>query len=472
MNTTTLSARVSRTIRKLKLFNPGDTVIVAISGGADSTALLDLLSSLPEFSPRLVAAHLNHCLRGTESDADEEFVRSLTTLYGIPIESGRIDVREMATKQGLNLEDAGRRARISFLNEIRTRWQASAIALAHHADDQAETVLMRLLRGSGMTGLSGMAYHNEHGRIRPLLNISRAEIEEYLKVRGLGYREDASNLDTTFLRNRIRHELLPLLQHYNPAIRKCLTTTAELLSDENRFLKQLTEGIVERVCCLDGDIAVCNISMLLEEPLPLRRRFFRLVLEKLVGSLDHFSNRHIMALEQLIDSHRPNACLNLPQGVTALREYDTLLFRLSDDLPADIASEFVIEKPGRYEFPNGDSLTLDLAPGPANFSKFRPDTAFFDLDKTPFPWRVRTFRSGDRIVPLGMSNSKKVKELFIDNKIPLNRRRLNPLVFSGDTLIWVCGLRTSQLARVDSASTRIIRAILTGKQEHNIHNSP
>jgi len=465
VNATTLSARVSRTIRELKLFNPGDTVIVAISGGADSTALLDLLSKLPEFSPRLVAAHLNHCLRGTESDADEEFVRSLATLYGIPIESRRIDVRDMSTKQGLNLEDAGRRARISFLDEIRTRWQANAIALAHHADDQAETVLMRLLRGSGMAGLSGMAYHNEHGRIRPLLNISRAEIEDYLKARGLSYREDASNLDTTFLRNRIRHELLPLLQHYNPAIRGCLTTTAELLSDENKLLKQLTEGIAERVCRLDGGIAVCNISILREEPLPLRRRFFRLVLEKLAGSLDHFSHRHIMALEHLIDSPRPNATLNLPQGVTALREYDTLMFRLSQDVPVAITCEFVIEKLGRYEFPDGASLTLKLAPGPANFSEPAPNTAFFDLDKAPFPWHVRTFRSGDRIVPLGMSGSKKVKELFIDNKIPFHRRRQNPLVFSGDTLIWVCGLRTSQLAKVDGASSRIISAVFTGKQE-------
>jgi len=463
MNASTLPARVCRTVREHELFTPGDTIIVAISGGADSSALLDLLSSLPEFSLRLVAAHLNHCLRGSESDADEEFVRSLAARYGIPIESCRIDVRDMATRQGLNLEDAGRRARISFLNEVRTRWQATAIALGHHSDDQAETFLMRLLRGSGMTGLAGMAYRNGQGCVRPLLNISRSEIEGYLKLRGLSYREDASNQDTTFLRNRIRHELLPLLQQYNPSIRECLSTTAALLADENELLKQLTEKIVAHACRFDSGTAVCNIRILSQEPLSLRRRFFRMVLERLVGSLDHFSNQHIMALEHLMDSPRPNATLNLPQGVTALREYDRLIMQLSAAVPAAIPTEFVITEPGHYELPDGSSLTLELVTSPINLSDSAPNIAFFDLDKAPFPWHVRTFVPGDRIVPLGMAGSKKVKEIFIDSKVPLPQRRQTPLVFSSNTLIWICGLRTSQLARIDVSSSRIISAVFSGK---------
>lgn len=463
MNATSLTSRVCQTIREHKLLTPGDTVIAAISGGADSTALLDLLSSLPEFPIRLVAAHLNHRLRGTESENDEQFVRCLAERYGIPVEIRRIAVRDVADEQGLNLEDAGRRARIAFLEEVRTRWQAAAIALAHHRDDQAETVLMRLLRGSGMTGLAGMTYCNGQGRIRPLLNISRTEIEDYLTLRGLSYREDTSNSDTAFLRNRIRHELLPLLKQYNPAIQESLSTTAALLADENEFLRQLTEEMVARVCSLEGDTAVCSIAILLKEPLPLRRRFFRTVLERLAGSLDHFSSRHIMALEQLIAAPRPNATLNLPQGVTAIREYDMLRFRLSPALPADIASELVIDKTGRYEFPDGSTLTLETVTSPIDFSASAPEIAWFDMDKAPFPWRVRTFRDGDRIVPFGMSGSKKVKEIFIGSKIPLPQRRQIPLVFSGDILLWICGLRTSQLARVDSSSSNIISAVFSGK---------
>src|SRR6185369_8967735 len=134
----------------------GDTLIVAVSGGADSTALLDLLSNLPELSPRLVAAHLNHCLRGRESDADEEFARNLAASYGIPFESRRVEIGELAARQGRNLEDTGRRARLAFFEELRNKWQATAVVLAHHADDQAETVLMRILRGAGASGLTGM----------------------------------------------------------------------------------------------------------------------------------------------------------------------------------------------------------------------------------------------------------------------------------------------------------------------------
>ena len=195
---------------------------MALSGGADSAALLDLLSRLPGYNLHLVAAHLNHSLRGVESDADEEFCRLLAARYAIPFEARRIDVRRVAEESRLNLEDAGRRARIELFDEIRIKYGATAVALAHHGDDQAETVLMRLLRGSGMTGLSGMAYRNARGYVRPLLDITRPDIEQYLRGRGLEWREDASNSDTAYLRNRIRHQLLPLLEEYNPDIRALL----------------------------------------------------------------------------------------------------------------------------------------------------------------------------------------------------------------------------------------------------------
>ena len=188
---TTLPARLARIIREQKLFAPGDTIIVALSGGADSTALLDLLSRLPGLSPRLVAAHLNHCLRGPESDRDEEFVRSLAEQYRIPLECRRVDVKEHSRRERHNLEDAGRRARIVFLSELRDSWHATAVALAHHADDQAETVLMRLLRGAGPGGPAGMPYRNGREFIRPLLGVTRAELAAYLAEQGLAWRENS-----------------------------------------------------------------------------------------------------------------------------------------------------------------------------------------------------------------------------------------------------------------------------------------
>lgn len=458
---TPLPARIAHIIREHGLFASGDTIIVALSGGADSTALLDLLSRLPGLAPRLVAAHLNHCLRGPESDRDEEFVRSLAARYCIPLECRRVKVKEFALEERLNLEDAGRRARIAFLDELRHSWHATAVALAHHADDQAETVLMRLLRGAGPAGLAGMPYRNGRGFIRPLLGISRAELVAHLTERGMTWREDASNRDTAFLRNRIRHELLPLLEQYNPAIRERLAATAAVLSDEHRLLNQLAEEFADRTCIADGDGFSCAVAPLSEQPPALRRRFFRLLLERLAGNLDHFSNRHVAAMERLLDSPNPHAALNLPQEIAVRREYGTLLLRRAAAPSAPAAGELVIAEAGHYPLPCGASLTLTPVPAAAPTEPLPPDTALIDADRAPFPWRVRTFRNGDRLVPFGMDGSKKVKELFIDAKVPRSERRNIPLLLCGDTLLWVCGLRASQLARLDAASTRAIKVVFS-----------
>ncbi|MDR3578559.1 MAG: tRNA lysidine(34) synthetase TilS [Oryzomonas sp.] len=459
--TTALPARVARSIREHRLFAPGDTIIVALSGGADSTALLDLLSRLPELSPRLVAAHVNHCLRGPESDRDEEFVRSLAEQYRIPLECRRIDVKEHSRKERLNLEDAGRRVRIGFLSELRDSWQATAVALAHHADDQAETVLMRLLRGAGPGGLAGMPYRNGRKFIRPLLGITRAELTTYLAERGLAWREDASNQDTAFLRNRIRHELLPLLEQYNPAIRERLAATAAVLADEHHLLNQLTKEVVDRACARDGDTFTCSVKHLTEQPPALRRRFLRLLLERLAGNLDHFTGRHIKAMEHLLDSPRPNAVLNLPQRITALREYGSLVLRRTFAPPPAAMGELAITGTGHYPLPGGASLTLTSVPASVVAEPLAADTALFNPDRTPFPWHIRTFQDGDRIAPFGMAGSKKVKELFIDAKVPRSQRRSIPLLFCDDTLLWVCGLRASQHARLDGTSDRAIKAVFS-----------
>jgi tRNA(Ile)-lysidine synthase len=435
---------------------------VALSGGADSTALLDLLSRLPGLSPRLVAAHLNHCLRGQESDRDEEFVRALARQYRIPLEYRRVDVKELARRERLNLEDAGRRARIGFLSELRDSWQATAVALAHHADDQAETVLMRLLRGAGPGGLAGMPYRNERKFIRPLLGVTKAELTTYLSERGLAWREDASNQDTAFLRNRIRHDLLPLLEQYNPAIRERLAATAAVLADEHHLLNQLAKEVVDRTCAEDGETFTCSVNHLTEQPPALRRRLFRLLLERLAGNLDHFTGRHIKAMEHLLYSPRPNAVLNLPQGITALREYGSIVLRraLAPSPPA-ATGELAITGTGHYPLSGGTFLTVTSVPASAVDEPLAADTALFNPDRNPFPWHVRMFQNGDRIVPFGMTGSKKVKELFIDAKVPRSQRGNIPLLFCGDTLLWVCGLRTSQHARLDGTSDLAIKAVFS-----------
>ncbi|HIJ96952.1 MAG TPA: tRNA lysidine(34) synthetase TilS [Desulfuromonadales bacterium] len=475
-----LLARVSRTIRQRQLFRTDDTLIVAISGGADSTALLDLLTRLPGYNLRLVAAHLNHCLRDADSDGDQEFCHTLAERCAIPFESQRIAVKQLAEQQHLNLEDAGRQARIRFLDQLRSINGAAAVVLAHHADDQAETVLMRLLRGSGITGLSGMAHRNQRGYVRPLLDIPRSEIERYLRERGLSWREDASNRDTDFLRNRIRHQLLPVLEQYNPAIRSTLSSTAAIIGDDESLLADLAEQTCDTSFRRENDAIVGTISQLTSLHPALLRRVLRHALKTVTGTLEAISQRHIAAICAMVAAERPNARLALPHGVSAIREYDLLRLRSATvlQLPSthfdfaqrkpfrtgrsttvsDAGFELTITAPGRYPLPEGGSLCItatSAAPIPTDATSI-----CIDLNKLPFPWQIRTFRSGDRMIPFGMHGRKKVKDVFIDRKIPVSVRRRIPLLFCGDQLVWIAGVCVSEIARVDSVSDRMVRVSL------------
>lgn len=459
-----LISHLIRIIREHQLFQPNDTLIVAISGGADSTALLDLLVSLPDYNLHLIAAHLNHCLRGSESDADEEFCRALAAKYGIPFEICRVDVKGLALRESLNLEDAARKARIQFLDGICVKYGAAAVALAHHADDQAETVLMRLLRGSGMTGLSGMAYRNDRGYVRPLLDISRTEIENYLRERGMTWREDASNKDTTYLRNRIRHDLLPLLETYNPAIRAGLASTAELIAGDEALLTELTETAFSGAFRSEGDKIVTSIAQVRSLHPALQRRIFRQAFKQVAGTLGGLSQRHISSICDLLDSGRPNLLLTLPHSVTLLREYDRLTWS-RQDVPRSRQStdcagifELTIPATGSYPLPDGTTILIKVAetkPFPAAST-----TLCLDLAEFPFPWHVRTFRAGDRMQPFGMQGRKKVKDIFIDRKIPTAERRCIPLLFCGEELIWIVGVFVSELCRIDNQSSHLLHLVM------------
>lgn len=459
-----LLARVASTIHERKLLKPGDTVIVALSGGADSCALLDLLAALPDFSLRLTAAHLNHCLRGTDSDADETFCRLVAKRYNIPFESRRTDVAEYAAKHRLSLEDAGRQARGAFFRELMEGRNADALALGHHRDDQAETFLMSLLRGAGGQGLSGMSFSNERCHIRPLLDITRSEIEAWLRGHNLPWREDASNRDTTFLRNRIRHELLPVLETFNPAIRERLAATADILREDNHLLSTVAQGEYDRLAHGQGVSVDFEVSSLKVLHPALLNRVIRIALSRITGNLLNISRLHIAHIAALLADGSPNRSLDLPGSLTARREYDHISFVSAVPMP-ETPPHVVIHAPGTFQLWDGMSLHVSSADYPEHLDRTPPETAYLDLDSAPFPWHVRTFMPGDRMLPLGMTGSKKVKEIFIDQKISARQRQRVPLVFSGETLTWVCGLRFSACAAISPASSRIARAVLKRPDE-------
>jgi tRNA(Ile)-lysidine synthase len=449
--------QISHFIRANNLFSTGDTVVVAVSGGADSVALLDILVSLRDLSLQLVVAHLNHMLRGDESDGDEEFVRNLARSYGLPFVARRVDVEEVARREGRSLEDAGRSARYAFFDEEATRQGAGSVALAHHADDQAETVLLRLLRGAGGSGLCAMAPRTAGRYVRPLLGVGRIEIEEYLRTRRIGWRDDSSNWDGRFLRNRVRNELIPYLACYNPAISERLAATAEALAADEEFLDAATEiAFARHAVHSAGRVTLC-VPGARSELRGIRLRLYRRAILKAKGDLARISFRHLQALDRLIFSAAPHQFLTLPDAMGAHKCYEEVTFSLMEESATIIPCDIFLEGPGIYPLPGRGALSVDFARHHAELKSTPDTTAYFDLEEAPFPWRIRGFRPGDRFSPFGMAGHKKVKDLFIDAKIPLFARRLVPLLYCGDTLLWVVGLRRSSAAALKESTITVVR---------------
>ncbi|MGA7826815.1 MAG: tRNA lysidine(34) synthetase TilS [Geobacteraceae bacterium] len=448
--------KVSETIRDKRLFSQGDRVVVAVSGGADSVALLDILASLTDLRLSLVVAHLNHGLRGTASDGDATFVADLALRYHLPCELQKLDVKEFGRQRKLSLEEAGRVARYAWFDAVAKSRSARLIALGHHADDQAETFLLRLLRGAGTTGLSSMRQLSSGRYVRPLLPLTRDEIHAYLERRGLLFRHDSSNDETLFLRNRIRHECLPYLRTFNPAITERLNTTAEALAADDEVLEGLIDQLFPRLSrCVDGEV-VLDLKAVRTELPGVRFRLYRRAVLLLRGDLTRIATTHLRQIDQLVYSVRPHGEQTLPDGFTALRSYDSLRFLPTATKQGRNEWEVLIEGPGRYLFPDGREISVRLTSPPESWASVPSSRAYFDPLVVSFPWTLRTFRAGDRFRPFGMSGTRKVKDFFIDRKIPLFLRRTLPLLFSAGELFWVCGLSVSESGRIQPGTLEVV----------------
>ncbi|MRR07598.1 MAG: tRNA lysidine(34) synthetase TilS [Deltaproteobacteria bacterium] len=447
---------ISDTIRDNRLFCHGDTVVVAVSGGADSVALLDILSSMTKLRLNLVVAHLNHGLRGEESDDDAAFVEELAARYQLPFRLQRVDVKEIGRQRKLSLEEAGRMARYEWFDTVAKSSAARLIALGHHADDQAETFLLRLFRGSGTTGLSSMRLLSSDRYVRPLLLVTRDEILAYLERRGLSYRHDSSNDETVFLRNRIRHECLPYLRTFNPAISERLNNAAEILAADEAVLEALIDGLFPRLSRYDSEGVILDLKAVRAELPGVRFRLYRRALLVLRGDLARITATHLKQVDQLVHSSRTQGEQSLPGGFTAMRCYDALHFLPLRKEQGRESWVIRIEGPGRYALPDGRNISVRLTAPPENWGTVPAYRAYFAPASVPFPWTVRTFRPGDRFRPFGMSGTRKVKDFFIDRKISQFLRRQIPLLFSAEELLWVCGLRVSESGRVPPGTREVI----------------
>ena len=482
-----------KTLNKYNMISPNDKILVAVSGGADSVALLYAFFELKEsYSLSLFVCHINHNLRGTDSQEDAGFVNTLCSDLGLPLFSYSANVRSEA--EGLSLEEAGRRVRYRYFCEAAQEVGATKIATGHNQNDNAETLVLRLCRGTGLRGLGGIPPTrkikgkteekiNDLILIRPLIETDRTAIETYLKDRGVIYRTDASNFDKTFFRNRIRHDIIPLLAQLNPKVVNLLAKSAELLREDEEFIENMCTEILES--CLfqkDGDICL-KISDLQKASASARKRIIRAALVKinseridserldpkrldsekvnsengsannltngpangLINRLNHISQSHISQIESLLTSQTGKET-QLPGGIIVWREYECLIFstNIQDhtfcfDIPLD--TEVYIPAIGGYirahvqeVIENSSTINNSIKNRPAGNSSDMC-TKYFNYDRIRGLLQIRSRRPGDRIALTGYN--KKLKKELCDRKIPKNQRDKLPLLALGNDILWI-----------------------------------
>jgi tRNA(Ile)-lysidine synthase len=502
VNKIKLELKVIDFIERHSLFSPEEIVVVGVSGGADSVCLLHVLAKWRKgLGINLHVAHLNHQLRGVESEADAGYVSDLAGSLGIPVTIDRQDVADYRLGKNLSVEEAARELRYAFFARVAGEVGANRIAIGHTRDDQVETILMHILRGTGVTGLCGlvpcspMMYESQgttlsaeplrvaKGKrsnilvIRPLLDISREETTNYCQEHQLDPRIDSSNVSLSFFRNRIRLQLLPQLRQYNPSVDQALLRLADIAKEDNAFIEQQASELWDEVARQENNAIYLGRKQIANLPIALQRQLLRTTVTRLAGDTRDIEASHIEAARSLLD--KPvGKTISLPHGIICEGGYDEIVIASSDtigtwqsQLPScpfpPLSGEFHLKVPGKTVIPGWKVIAStirereDSQPLRGNLSTsegtYRSNlVADFDLHKTGTELFVRQRRPGDRFQPLGMDMLKKLQEFMVDAKIPRYWRGNIPIVCSTQQIIWVVGWRIDDRGKVTKASKEIL----------------
>jgi len=469
-------------IKNNSLFGSADRILLAVSGGADSTALVYALCSLREKSiikTQLFCAHINHLLRGTESDNDEQFAVRQADILKLPITTKKIDVRSFAKQNKLSIETAARQLRIKALIEIAKKNKCSLVATAHQADDNAETVIHNIIRGTGLRGLAGIwpkkNFKGDISFVRPLLCATKAQITDYLEQRNLKWQTDKTNQDLTFRRNFIRHLLLPQLQ------KNCNSSLVEQLSglcQSARRLYNSVYSIAEKLLSKAVEVGKNSLRIDLkifsaqhpEVQIELVRRSL-----SCLGSGEKDLNRlHYEKVLRLAGQKVSNKKMPLPDGFTVRREYDKLILERpagaeSRRVPDEI---FGLKIPGTQQLGSLFIESKFLAASQETVENIKTNkdnlTEHFDFDKLLPPVKVRRRRAGDKFQPLGMLSQKKIGKFLTDLKVPQNMREEMLIVTDSEKIIWLWPIRITELAKITDSTKKILQLKITDSQ--NTHN--
>jgi tRNA(Ile)-lysidine synthase len=455
-----LPRTVRRTIEKYSMFSQGDRVVIALSGGPDSVALLHMLNSLKDvYGIKIRAAHLEHGLRGDESIEDMKFVMSLCESLSIPITTKSEKIGEIAAQDGLSVEAAARKIRYAFLYDVLEETGFNKIATGHNANDQAETLLINLLRGSGLAGLSGMKPAMDERVVRPLIEAKRSEIEAYLEQRGLSFRTDSSNADIRFERNKVRNVLIPVMEtEFNPGIVDSLTRTASVFSMVYEFFKGKVEKSMRAAVNKEEGRVTVNLELFRPYSDIVKLFTFHRILRSLEDDEQIISYDTLSALLNVAGKSQSGSRIDIGSGIIALKEFDSVV--IGRDLALYEPYEVQLNVPGETRIENaGYVYTVEVfREKPETPDVYRSgQSAYFDFNELALPLVARNWREGDRFVPFGLKGRKKVHDVFVDEKVPVSDRTVIPLVCDSDGVIWVTGVRRGDRARITDETGGIVK---------------
>ena len=461
-----LDQRVLGFIEDNRLTVRGQTLLVAVSGGQDSVCLLHLLHRLqPELGIKLHVAHLDHQLRGKESAGDARYVARLAKSLCIPATIEKRDVAAYQKEHSLSLEEAAREVRYNFLVETAAAVGAASVAVGHTLDDHVETILLHLVRGTGTRGLRGLrpvtkrrVSGKELKIVRPLLTVRRAETGAYCTGFNLQPRQDASNLSLEPLRNRVRLELLPLLQNYNSGIVEALQRTAKIAGDDIAHLEKETARYWPKVADKQGDIIMLDKKALLKLPVSVRRYLLRHAIETAAGDLKDIEARHVEEMMQVMDKPAGKQ-ISLPYGLVFKVDYDRYLLG-TDISPLNpfpvLAREYPIAIPGKTLIP-GWSISARVVEAAGPISGDNGFTARFDFGCLDGKLLVRARQRGDRFQPMGMKEVKKAAQFMLDVKIPVDWRDRVPILADDAGILWVVGYRIAERVKITGQTKRVLQ---------------
>lgn len=454
-NKESLINKIKRTIERDSLVRQGERILIGCSGGADSVAMteaLRILSLLEQWY--IFVCHVNHNIRGEEAQQDALWVGNFCQVRGIDFCIENVDVPSFAKEEKYSLEEAARILRYRTLQKVAEERNLTKIAIAHNLEDSAETIIMNILRGSGLDGLTGIKTKRDN-IIRPMVEISRQDIEEFCKSNDINFCLDSSNNERRHLRNKVRLDLLPVLKRYNPSVAETLCRLGSILEKDANLLRHIAIETYKSVAIEKEEVILLPLAKLVSLDKAILPRIFSIAIKSLLSDGVYISNQHLYQLQELLDKGRTGAIIDLPNELKVKRSYEALVFSTKSDEQTQIESleKMVLPVPGRVVLPDRRIIRASIFRGSKPRIVESNKSVIFPAYVAEQGLFVRPRENGDVFQPSGMDGSKqKLKQFFIDSKIPLDERDSIPLVCDEEGILWIAGFRFAHREYVDTGS--------------------